>query len=161
MTQALLGDGHRHIAFAAAKLDPRTLQRADGYRRAMRDAGRPPREWLDPDRSSLALGGRLFERILLEAPEIDAIFFNNDDLAQGALLAALRLGVHVPAEVAVAGFNDLTGSEQMLPPLTTVRTPRSAIGREAATMLMALMRGEIVPQPRLDLGFEIVRRASS
>jgi LacI family gluconate utilization system Gnt-I transcriptional repressor len=160
MTRALLADSHRHVAFAAAQLDPRTLQRAEGYRRALREAGRPPREWLDPQRSSLALGGRLFEQILLEAPEIDAIFFNNDDLAQGALLAALRLGVRVPAEIAVAGFNDLTGSDQMLPALTTVRTPRSAIGHEAATMLMTLMRGETVAQPRLDLGFEIVRRGS-
>ncbi|MDN3921609.1 LacI family DNA-binding transcriptional regulator [Roseateles violae] len=161
MTAQLIEQGRRHIAFAAAQLDPRTLQRAEGYRRAMQRAGRAPREWLNPQRSSLALGGQLFEQILHEAPEIDAIFFNNDDLAQGALLAALRLGVHVPAEIAVAGFNDLTGSDQMLPPLSTVRTPRSAIGREAARMLMSLMRGEAVPEPRLDLGFEIVRRGSS
>jgi LacI family gluconate utilization system Gnt-I transcriptional repressor len=161
MTEALLAQGRRHIAFAAAQLDPRTLQRAEGYRRAMQAAGRAPREWMDAERSSMALGGRLFERILHEAPEIDAIFFNNDDLAQGALLAALRLGVHVPAEIAVAGFNDLTGSEEMLPPLSTVRTPRSAIGHEAAKMLMALMRGEPVARPCLDLGFEILRRGSS
>jgi LacI family gluconate utilization system Gnt-I transcriptional repressor len=56
---------------------------------------------------------------------VDAIFFCNDDLAQGALLAAARLGVPVPQRVAVAGFNDLTGNDQMQPPLTTVRTPRA------------------------------------
>jgi LacI family gluconate utilization system Gnt-I transcriptional repressor len=116
---------------------------------------------LNPLPSSLALGGALFEQILREAPQVEAIFFNNDDLAQGALLAALRLGVRVPERVAVAGFNDLTGSDQMLPTLTTVRTPRSAIGREAARMLMTLMRGGSVTQPQLDLGFEIVRRGSS
>jgi len=160
MTQALLDRGYRHVAFAAAQLDPRTLQRADGYRRAMHQAGRPPREWLSAAPSSLALGGQLLEQILREAPEIDAIFFNNDDLAQGALLAALRLGVRVPGEVAIAGFNDLTGSDQMLPPLSTVRTPRSAIGHEAARMLMALIQGRSVAQPCLDLGFELVLRAS-
>nr|WP_316639218.1 LacI family DNA-binding transcriptional regulator [uncultured Roseateles sp.] len=163
MTQALLDSGRRRIAFAAAQLDPRTLQRLQGYRQAMLAAGLtdPKLEWLDPQRSSLALGGALFEQIRREAPDVDAIFFNNDDLAQGALLAALRLGVKVPDQVAVAGFNDLTGSDQMLPPLSTVRTPRSAIGAEAARMLMALMRGEAVAQPQLDLGFEIVRRGSS
>lgn len=161
MTQALLDKGHRHIAFAAAQLDPRTLQRADGYGRALHRAGLPPREWLSPAPSSLALGGQLLEQILREAPEIDAIFFNNDDLAQGALLAALRLGVRVPAEIAMAGFNDLTGSDQMLPPLSTVRTPRSAIGHEAAHMLMNLIQGRTVTQPCLDLGFELVLRASS
>ncbi|MBT9501155.1 MAG: LacI family DNA-binding transcriptional regulator [Burkholderiaceae bacterium] len=163
MTQHLLDSGRRRIAFAAAQLDPRTLQRLQGYRKAMQSAGLadPSLEWLNPQRSSLALGGALFEQIRREAPDADAIFFNNDDLAQGALLAALRLGVKVPAQLAVAGFNDLTGSDQMLPPLSTVRTPRSAIGAEAAKMLMALMRGETVAQPQLDLGFEIVRRGSS
>ncbi len=167
MTQALLDQGLRHIAFAAAQLDPRSLQRLDGYRRALQAAGlaavlpNKALEWLNPLPSSLALGGALFEQILREAPQVDAIFFNNDDLAQGALLAALRLGVRVPERVAVAGFNDLTGSDQMLPTLTTVRTPRSAIGREAARMLMTLMRGGSVAEPQLDLGFEIVRRGSS
>lgn len=161
MTQALLDQGRRRIAFAAAQLDPRTLQRAEGYRRAMAAAGCAPREWLNGERSSLALGGALFEQIRREAPDIDAIFFNNDDLAQGALLAALRLGVSVPQQIAVAGFNDLTGSDQMLPTLSTVRTPRSAIGSEAAKMLLALMRGEAVAQPQLDLGFEIVLRGST
>ncbi|CAN5165160.1 LacI family DNA-binding transcriptional regulator [soil metagenome] len=161
MTQALLDQGRSRIAFAAAQLDPRTLQRAEGYRRTMTAAGLAPREWLNAERSSLALGGALFAQIRREAPDIDAIFFNNDDLAQGALLAALRMGVRVPDEIAVAGFNDLTGSEQMLPPLTTVRTPRSAIGHEAARMLMALMRGEAVKRPQLDLGFELIRRGSA
>jgi len=163
MTQTLLHSGRRRIAFAAAQLDPRTLQRLQGYRQAMLAAGLadPKLEWLDSQRSSLALGGALFEQICREAPDVDAIFFNNDDLAQGALLAALRLGVKVPEQLAVAGFNDLTGSDQMLPPLSTVRTPRSAIGAEAAKMLMALMRGEPVAKAQLDLGFEIVRRGSS
>ena len=161
MTQALLDQGRCRIGFAAAQLDPRTLQRAEGYRRAIAAAGLKPREWLNAERSSMALGGALFAQIRREAPEVDAIFFNNDDLAQGALLAALRMGVRVPDDVAVAGFNDLTGSEQMLPPLTTVRTPRSAIGHEAARMLMALMRGEAVKKPQLDLGFELIRRGSA
>jgi LacI family gluconate utilization system Gnt-I transcriptional repressor len=162
MTQALIDRGYRRIAFAAAQLDPRTLQRVQGYRQAMQAAGRLDHklEWLSPERSSLALGGELFERIHADDPAVDAIFFNNDDLAQGALLAALRLGVKVPEQVAVAGFNDLTGSDQMLPPLATVRTPRSAIGARAAVMLMKLMRGEVVAEPSLDLGFELVLRGS-
>ena len=96
-----------------------------------------------------------------EQPDVDAIFFCNDDLAQGALLAALRLSIAVPAQVAVAGFNDLTGSDQMLPPLTTVRTPRAEIGTAAARMLLALMNGEAVASPCVDLGYELVVRASS
>lgn len=163
MTQHLLHTGRRRIAFAAAQLDPRTLQRLEGWRQAMRAAGLYAQtlEWLNPAPSSIGLGGVMFEQIVGQTPPVDAIFFCNDDLAQGALLAALRLGVPVPQRLAVAGFNDLTGSDQMLPPLTTVRTPRAEIGSAAADMLLALMRGEPVASPRVDLGFEVVVRGST
>lgn len=163
LTRHLFERGHRRIAFAAAQLDARTLQRRQGWRNEMQAAGlhAATLEWLNPAPSSLALGGTMFEQIIAQTPPVDAIFFCNDDLAQGALLAALRLGVPVPQRVAVAGFNDLTGSEQMLPPLTTVRTPRAQIGAAAAHMLLALMRGE-TPEPTCaDLGFEVVVRQST
>lgn len=163
MTEHLLARGHRRIAFAAAQLDPRTLQRRDGWRQAMEAAGcfDPELEWLRADPSSLALGGEMFEDIVRSGQAVDAIFFCNDDLAQGALLAALRLGVSVPGSMAVAGFNDLTGSDQMWPPLTTVRTPRAEVGTEAARMLLALMAGKPVPKPCVDLGYELVVRGSA
>ena len=163
MTQHLLKQGRKRIAFAAAQLDPRTMQRLDGWRLAMREAGlhSPVLEFLNPQPSSIALGGVMFEQIMAHTPPVDAIFFCNDDLAQGALLAALRMGVAVPGQVAVAGFNDLTGSDQMIPPLTTIRTPRSEIGSEAAAMLLQLIRGEPVPKRCIDLGFEVVARGST
>lgn len=163
LTRHLLGRGHRRIAFAAAQLDPRTMQRLEGWRREMTAAGlyEPTLEWLNPAPSSIALGGRMFDQIIGQHPPIDAIFFCNDDLAQGALLAALRRGIKVPEQMAIAGFNDLTGSDQMVPPLTTVRTPRSEVGQSAAVMLLALMRGEAVKQPVVDLGFALVARASA
>jgi LacI family gluconate utilization system Gnt-I transcriptional repressor len=163
LTRHLFERGHRRIAFAAAQLDARTLQRRQGWRNEMQAAGlhAATLEWLNPAPSSLALGGTMFEQIIAQTPPVDAIFFCNDDLAQGALLAALRLGVPVPQRVAVAGFNDLTGSEQMLPPLTTVRTPRAHIGAAAAHMLLTLMRGESPEPTCVDLGFEVVVRQST
>jgi LacI family gluconate utilization system Gnt-I transcriptional repressor len=163
MTRHLLASGRRRIAFAAAQLDPRVMQRLFGWRHALQEAGAfdPTLEFLNPAPSSLALGGLMFEQIMQQRPAVDAIFFCNDDLAQGALMAALRKGVSVPQQVAIAGFNDLTGSDQMLPTLTTVRTPRARIGQAAAEMLLTLMRGEEPAQPQLDLGFEIVPRQSS
>ncbi|MDQ7742801.1 LacI family DNA-binding transcriptional regulator [Hydrogenophaga pseudoflava] len=163
ITRHLLARGRRRIAFAAAQLDPRTLQRAEGYRRALQSAGLydPALEWLDPRPSSMALGGELLERLLREQPGCDAVFFCNDDLAQGGLLAALRLDVAVPHRLAVAGFNDLSGSDQMLPPLTTVATPRGAIGEASAQMLLSLMRGDTPARHSVDLGFELRLRAST
>jgi LacI family transcriptional regulator, gluconate utilization system Gnt-I transcriptional repressor len=163
ITGHLLARGRRRIAFVAAQLDTRVMQRAEGYRRALKAAGcyDAHREVLNPDRSSMALGGRLFEDLLARQPDTDAVFFCNDDLAQGGLLAALRLQVPVPERVAVAGFNDLAGSDQMHPPLTTIHTPRSEIGAQAAGLLLKLMRGEAVAQRCVDVGYTLVKRGSA
>ncbi len=163
MTRHLLSRGYRRIAFAAAQLDPRVMQRLYGWRSALQEAGvyEATLEWLNPAPSSLALGGQLFEQIMQQRPAVDAIFFCNDDLAQGALMAAMRLGISVPEQVAIVGFNDLAGSDQMLPTLTTVRTPRAQIGRASAHMLLSLMRGEEPEVAQLDLGFEIIQRQST
>ena len=163
MTRHLLKKGKRRIAFAAAQLDPRTLQRLEGYRTEMRKAGLHDSklEWINPAPSSLALGGQMFEQIISQQPPVDAIFFCNDDLAQGALLAALRLKIKVPEKVAIAGFNDLTGSDQMLPSLTTVHTPRAEIGTAAATMLVKLMKGQAVATPCVDVGYTLIVRGST
>ena len=163
ITQHLMVRGRRRIAFAGAQLDPRVMQRLHGWRSALQQANLydPTLEWLNPASSSLALGGVMFEQIVGQRPAVDAIFFCNDDLAQGALLAALRLGIAIPSRIAIAGFNDLPGSDQMLPSLTTVRTPRAQIGQAAADMLLALIRKGTCEPQQIDLGFEVVVRGSS
>jgi LacI family gluconate utilization system Gnt-I transcriptional repressor len=163
ITRHLIERGRRRIAFAGAQLDERVMQRLYGWRKELEQAGLydPALEKLNAASSSLAVGGAMFLQILAEQPDVDAVFFCNDDLAQGALMAALRHGIAVPQRVAVAGFNDLTGSDQMLPTLTTVRTPRAEIGRTAARRLLSLMRGETDGPRLVDLGFELVQRESS
>ncbi|QDL53949.1 LacI family DNA-binding transcriptional regulator [Rhodoferax aquaticus] len=163
MTEHLLAQGRQRIAFAAAQLDPRVMQRLDGYRMAMQAAGLwdAELEWLSPAPSSMALGAQLLEQNLARHPDVDAIFYCNDDLAQGGLLAALRLHIAVPQQLAVAGFNDLAGSDQMLPTLTTIRTPRRQIGHSAAQMLLHLMRDEPIDTHSVDLGWELVQRQST
>lgn len=163
MTQHLIAKGKKRIVFAAAQLDPRVMQRLNGWRKALKakQLYDPNLEWLNPAPSSLALGGLMFEQIMKQSPAVDAIFFCNDDLAHGALLAAMRLNVPVPERVSIAGFNDLTGSDQMWPPLTTVKTPRAQVGEAAAKMLLQLIQGETPAQAQVDLGFEIIERQSA
>lgn len=163
LTEHLLQRGRRRIAYVAGQLDARVMERRQGYEAALRNAGLydSSLELLDPAPTSMNKGGELFEVLLAKHPDVDAVFFCNDDLAQGALLTALRKKISVPRRIAVAGFNDLDGSDQMVPPLTTVRTPRAQIGTAAANMLLALMRGESVDEPALDLGFQLVVRRSS
>ncbi|PAU65419.1 LacI family transcriptional regulator [Pseudomonas sp. PIC25] len=163
MTRALIERGYRHIAFAATQLDPRTLQRAEGYRQAMREHGRydPNLELLTSELSSIGLGADLLDRLLARHPQVDAIFFNNDDVALGALFRARQLEIAVPQRLAIAGFNDLPAAAWVHPALTTVRTARGRIGQLAAEMLLGLMRGEPPAQRRIDVGFEVVLRDSA
>jgi LacI family transcriptional regulator, gluconate utilization system Gnt-I transcriptional repressor len=163
MTRHLIAQGRKRIVFAAAQLDPRTMQRAEGYRRAMKSAGLydPKLEVLNPQRSSIALGAELLEQSLRYNPDVDAIFFNNDDLAQGGVLHAQRLGIKVPEQIAIGGFNDLTGSDQMNPPISTIRTPLRQMGTQAAQMLLQLLEGQPVQKPNIDLSFELIVRKSS
>ena len=163
LTAHLLKRGRQRIAFAAAQLDPRTMQRLEGWRQALKAAKLYDKalSYTNKSASSMALGGEMLEHIMVNDPSIDAIFFCNDDLAQGALLAAQRLKIKVPKQLSIAGFNDLTGSDLIGPGLTTIRTPRAAIGESAAKMLLALMRDEDVPSPSMDVGYELMVRGST
>lgn len=159
----LIERGRRRIAFVGAQLDPRTLDRAAGFRQALQASGGYDHrlEIMQPLPSSLALGAACFQDLLTRHPDVDAVFFCNDDLAHGGLLQALRMGIAIPDQVSVVGFNDLPGNEQMLPPLTSLRTPRGEIGAVAAQMLLKLMRGEPVPEHSVDLGYTLSVRSSS
>lgn len=163
LTEHLLKRGRRRIAFAAAQLDPRTMQRLDGWRKALKTAKLYDKtlSYTNKSASSMALGGEMLEHILASDPSIDAIFFCNDDLAQGAVLAAQRLKIKVPQQLAIAGFNDLTGSDLIGPGLTTIRTPRAAIGEAAAQMLLSLIREVDVPMSSVDVGYELMVRGST
>jgi LacI family gluconate utilization system Gnt-I transcriptional repressor len=163
MTRHLLNQGHTRIAFVASQLDSRTLARNRGYRDTLIAAGvyDSRRELLVPEPSSIGLGGALLERLLQQAPDSQAIFFCNDDLAQGALFMCQRLGISVPDRLAIAGFNDLQASAHIVPSLTTVATPRFEIGVRAAQMLVGLIEGHEPARTCIDLGFELKPRQSA
>jgi len=163
VTDHLLTRGYRRIAFMGAQLDERVLKRLEGYRDVLKagqhyDAGL---EYLDPAPSSMKMGADMVERILREHPDCDAVFCCNDDLAIGAIAQCQRLGLEVPGRVAIVGFNDLQPAGWITPALTTVATPRYRIGVEAARLLLDRIEGQAVASPRLDLGFEVMARASS
>ncbi|MDR3426756.1 LacI family DNA-binding transcriptional regulator [Silvimonas sp.] len=164
ITEHLLARGYRHIAFFGARLDPRVMQRLDGYRKALQGAGcyTQELEYLNPRPSRIGLGVEMLDVLRREHPECDAVFCCNDDLALGVLTGCQRTGIAVPSQLAVTGFNDLEGAAWATPTLTSVRTPRYRVGLEAAKLLLQLMDGNAPPaQRQLDLGFELQLRGSS
>ena len=158
----LLSRGRRRLAYIAAQLDPRVLQRGTGFRAALEEAGvyDETLQVSTPQPSSIGLGGELFAALLEQHPDVDGIFFCNDDLAQGAALEALRRGIRIPERVSLIGFNDLPGSAHMVPRLTSIRTPREEVGQRAAQLLLGLLDGT-VQRSQVDLGFELVVREST
>lgn len=158
----LIARGCRRMAYMAAQLDPRVLQRGRGFRQVLEEAGLYDEalQVSTPQPSSIGLGGELFGQLMERHPDIDGVFFCNDDLAQGASLEALRRGIAIPDRVALVGFNDLPASAHMIPRLTSIRTPREQVGQRAAQLLLAQLDGT-AQVPRVDLGFELVVRESS
>lgn len=163
MTRYLIDKGRKRIGFIGAQLDERTLSRAEGYRRAMLEAhlADPRLELMVADSSSIALGAELLGRMLASAPDCDAIFCCNDDLAHGAIYQCQRRGIPVPEQLAICGFNDLPASAWMKPSVTTIGTPRYRIGFEAATLLRAAIDGNPPPTTCIDLGFTLMARESA
>jgi LacI family gluconate utilization system Gnt-I transcriptional repressor len=163
MIKYLLSRGYRRIGYLAAQLDERTVKRTEGYRAALREAGvyDPRREVLVPDPSTIALGGELVGRLLANAPDCDAVFCCNDDLAYGAIYQCQRRGIDIPRELAICGFNDLPASAWMKPSLTSIATPRYRVGYEAAQLLKRLMAGEEPEARNIDLGFSLIVREST
>jgi LacI family gluconate utilization system Gnt-I transcriptional repressor len=163
MTRYLIDKGHKRIGFVGAQLDERTLKRADGYRKAMQEAGLadPRLEVMVAEPSTIALGAELLGRILAQAPDCSAVFCCNDDLAHGAIFQCQRRGIAVPQQLAICGFNDLPASAWMNPSLTTIGTPRYRIGFEAATLLRSVIKGNTPAATSIDLGFTLMARESA
>ncbi|NJN54948.1 MAG: LacI family transcriptional regulator [Anaerolineae bacterium] len=142
MTEHLITCGHRRIAFLAGPVGNEDAQwREQGYREALAAHDLP----VDP---TLIVQGDFdgevaataVTHLLHTTAHIDAIFAADDESARGALQAIQQSGQRVPADIALAGFDDSLLSQYLNPPLTTVRAPIEAAGRAAASQLIQLIQ---------------------
>jgi len=162
-TQHMIDKGYRRIAFIGARMDPRSHRRLAGYRAALEAAGLydPRLVNTTPAPSSVSLGRDLFRAAVANEPSLDAVFCNNDDLALGILFECHRSGIAVPTDMGIAGFNDLEMMQAAYPSITSIRTPRYAIGRRAASMVAAHLAGTPPGESIVDVGFELQAREST
>lgn len=135
----LVAAGYRRPGLLAARMDPRARARIAGFRAVLAAEGLdcPGRIASTPRPSSVGMGGQLLADLLAAAPDTDAVFCTNDDIAAGALFEAQRRGLAVPDAFGICGFNDLEMSRHLVPPLTSVATPRYEIGRGAIDLVRA------------------------
>lgn len=137
----LIGLGHRRIGMISGPLDMIAgLDRRDGYKQALLEAGLPIAPELMVEGDFTQEGGRLaMDRLLGQRPS--AVFAGNDMMAIGALHAAREAGLRVPEDLALVGFDDIPVAPFANPPLTTVRQPIREIGLTAANLLIDLLEG--------------------
>ncbi len=162
-TRHLLEAGYTKPGYIAARLDPRSQRRLQGFRDVAGAAGvlDEARFATTPRPSTVTLGCELTADLLSRAPDTDAILCNNDDLALGALFECQRRGLKVPQDIGICGFNDLEMMAVANPSITSVKTHRLDMGREAMSMMLAALSGDAPSQKVIDMGFELIPRQST
>lgn len=159
----LLSLGHRRIGMVTGREDLLSAQlRERGYREAHAAAG------VAIDETLLAAGAfdpeqaRDAARTLLRLPvPPTAIFAANDISALATLEVAAELGVEVPGQLSVVGFDNIPESALSHPPLTTVQQPMRQMGHDAIAMLVALIAGEVVDETHVTLATTLVPRRTT
>lgn len=148
-TRYLISLGHKRIAhIACLKTERFSHERKEGYLRAMEDAALPvyPHLICEGDNSIDSGHDAAVELLNLSEPPT-AIFAGNDEMAIGVILAALKLGLKIPEDLSIIGFDDVPISHQVFPRLTTVAQPIAEIARVSIEKLLELIEHRYdVPQ---------------
>ncbi|SDG60406.1 LacI family transcriptional regulator [Lentzea fradiae] len=162
-TEHLLALGHRRIALITGREDLKSAQqRETGYRGALASAGLPVDENLvrrgDYEADIAAESAR---RLLREPDRPTAVFAANDITAIAVIQAAQELGLRVPEDLAVVGFDNIPESALCTPPLTTVQQPIREMGHRAVELLVRLINGDEPTDTHITLSTELVVRQST
>lgn len=135
--------GHRHMALISADTanNDRALGRHLGVRAAMQADGLDPDSLIFHETTyGIENGEVAFETVMQAQPRPTVVFCGNDVLAIGALRRARQMGLKVPQDVSITGFDDLELAQIAYPPLTTVHVPHREMGRRAALALAGLVK---------------------
>jgi DNA-binding LacI/PurR family transcriptional regulator len=158
----LVGLGHSRIGFITGPLNLTSARdRLRGYKAALKSAGIAPDNEIvaegDYTEKSGYTGGL---RVLDRRGRATGILAANDRIAIGAMAAAADIGLNVPADISVIGFDDITMASFVRPALTTVAIPAYEMGEAAMAMLIKLIQQEAHPRV-IKLPAELVVRESS
>lgn len=162
-TRHLLALGRRRIGHIAGPPSWREARdRTDGWRAALADAGVEPGPVTSGNWSS-ASGEAAFRELLAKAPDLDAVFVANDQMALGLLHVANERGIAVPEAVAVVGFDGLIEGAQFSPSLTTIGQPLRELGRLAVQELRSSIADDqgLTAGRHLTLATELIVRDSA
>lgn len=144
LTDQVLDFGHRSIALVTADRseNDRARHRYEGVVAAMEVRGADPKSLhVIETPYSISNGAQALETLMQTYPRPTAVLCGNDVLAAGALSQARKMGLDVPGDISITGFDDIEIAEIVTPALTTVHVPHRAMGRGAAQLLVAMRDG--------------------
>jgi LacI family transcriptional regulator len=162
-TQHLLDLGHKVFGVIAANtgFNDRSRERIQGVRERLAAVGNTLLgQYVIECSFMLAESRRAFRQVMNLNPPATAIVCTNDILAMGAILEAQHMGVSVPREVSILGFDDLDWSPHLLPSLTTLLVPMAEMGQEAATYLCDRLQGKSV-RNSIEMDVKFILREST
>jgi len=162
--QHLLSLGHRRLAQLRGPTDIYScVQRAEGFSKTVAAAGasevvvRATAPTGSPED-----GGRLMRKLLdSKGARATGVFAHHDLMAFGALTAAEERGLMCPRDLSIVGYHDLPHDDRIVPPLTSIRQPREALGRVAAELLVEMLASPDRPPAARKLPPTLVVRQST
>ena len=157
VVEHLTGLGHTRIAaIGAPESHASAARRTEGFCEAMAEAGLAiPPSYIETADLDFRSGEQAAARILSNPVRPTAIFAANDEMALGTLSAARKLGLDVPKDLSLVGFDDVPASASSWPTLTTVRQPLCRIGKRAIDLICGSSTEDG------ELSFELIVRQST
>ena len=158
----LVEQGHTRIAAITGPAGSFDVERRmAGYHQALEAHDLPTGPIMEGDFTQKS-GYEAGQQILALSERPDAVFACNDYMAIGAMAAFQEAGLHIPDDIAVAGFDDIASARYATPALTTIRVPVYEIGRRAGERLVErIQSGESLEAERFTLPHELKARAST
>ncbi|AGH49910.1 MULTISPECIES: LacI family DNA-binding transcriptional regulator [Sphingomonadales] len=162
MTEYLISLGHRRIGVIKGDPShPSSEARLLGFSLALASAHLPPRlDDIDQGMFTFESGFEAARRLLARKDRPTAIFAQNDDMAAGAIMAAHDLGIDVPGELSIAGFDDSAIANIVWPRITTIHQPVFDMARSATDTLLAMLEKNPYPDV-VDHPFTLIPRQST
>ncbi|WP_298360239.1 LacI family DNA-binding transcriptional regulator [uncultured Litoreibacter sp.] len=160
----IVGLGHRRVGMIFPQTDgnDRAQGRLDGAWAVLDDVGiEVPEAWQMESPYSIAQAKEAVGELLNSADVPSALICGNDVIAQGAVFAALKLGVRVPEDLSVVGIGNFKGSLEMEPGLTTVHIPAQDIGRIAGEQIVATVAADTPELVRVRCEVDLVVRGTT
>lgn len=141
ITNEVLRKGHRSIAMIAgfAEQNDRSKNRITGVQQSIAKKQNAKLIAVIETDYSLDAGGDAFEKLMQGTTKPTAIICGNDVLAAGVIVRARKLGIKVPDDISVTGFDDISLATVVTPALTTVRVPQLEMGKTAARVMLELL----------------------